>query len=81
MLGVVGSLRQQRFLTACQLKHPEVTHDLTRGLFYRGWSEDMDIARPESLMMIGRRAGLGEEECLDLLEVLPVSLLVQNVFC
>ncbi|XP_059094198.1 glutathione S-transferase kappa 1-like [Tigriopus californicus] len=62
MLAVVGSLKQQRFLTAAQMKFPDVTEDLSRSIWYRGWAEDLDIAKPDSLRMIGRRAGMSEEE-------------------
>ena len=69
LLGVVGSLRQQRFLVAAQKYYPDVTEDLSRSLWYRGWSEDMDIAKSDSLMVVGRRSGLSAEEVVDLLEV------------
>lgn len=69
MLAVVGSLKQQRFLTAAQMKFPDVTEELSRSIWYRGWAEDLDIAKPDSLRMIGRRAGMLEEEVEEALTV------------
>ena len=39
------------------MRHPECVEDLSRSLWYRGWSEDMDIAKDVSLAMMGRRHG------------------------
>lgn len=42
---------------------------LSRELFYRVWSEDMDVAKEASFMIVGRRAGMTEKEVLDCIEV------------
>jgi predicted DsbA family dithiol-disulfide isomerase len=69
MMAVVGSLRQQRFLTAVRIKYPECVEEVSRSLWYRGWCEDMDVSKDNSLTMIGRRAGLRAEETKECIEV------------
>ena len=55
------------------MRHPECVEDLSRGLWYRGWSEDMDIAKDVSLAMVGRRAGLTEDEAVDCIEAMETE--------
>ncbi len=50
-------------------RHPDLVADVSRSLWYRGWCEDMDIAKDDSLKMIGRRAGLLQEDVDECLEV------------
>lgn len=55
------------------MRHPECVEDLSRNLWYRGWAEDMDIAKDVSLALVGRRAGLGEDEAVDCLEAMETE--------
>ena len=55
------------------MRHPECVEDLSRSLWYRGWSEDMDIAKDVSLAMVGRRAGLTEDEAVDCIEAMETE--------
>ena len=55
------------------MRYPECVGDLSRNLWYRCWSEDMDIGKDASLALVGRRAGLGEEEALDCIEAMETE--------
>ena len=55
------------------MRHPECVEDLSRNIWYRGWSEDMDIAKDVSLALLGRRAGLSEDEAVDCVEAMETE--------
>ena len=43
--------------------------------FFSVWSEDMDAAKPASLMVVGRRAGLSEDEVNKCIQVSYASFM------
>ena len=55
----------------------ELVPTLSRLMWYRVWHEDMDIAKETSLVMLGVKAGLTEEQAVDCLEVRKV---LQNIY-
>ena len=70
VMGVVGSLKQQRFLTAVKLHFPDHLESVCQAIWFRIYSEDMDIGKESSLGIVGKRGGLNEEEiekCLELM--------------
>ena len=67
VLGVVGSLKQQRFITAVKLHFPDYLESVSQAVWIRIYGEDMDIGKEASLALVGKRGGLDEqqiEKCL-----------------
>jgi glutathione S-transferase kappa 1 len=62
LIGVVGSLQAQRFVTAVLARYPHHTEALLRSLWVRSWSEDADVHTPEDLAIAARAAGMEQEE-------------------
>lgn len=78
MIGVIGSLKQQRFITAVlQVKniagdchtdikttqdHPDKVEEVIRNFWIRAWSEDQDVHTPEDIRIIGHMSGMTEAE-------------------
>ena len=79
LLGVAGSLKQQRFLTAVKRSYPEYLESCSREFWYRCWSEDLDASKDESIFMVATRAGLKEDEILDCLEDIRTDDLKNNL--
>lgn len=75
LLGVAGSLKQQRFLTAVKNSYPEYLESCSREFWYRCWSEDLDATKDTSIFMVASRAGLKEEEILNCLEEIQTEKL------
>jgi len=62
-IGIIGSLAQQRFVTAVLQNYPEKTERVCRELWTRSWGpEDTTTHRPEDLLEVSKRAGLSGEE-------------------
>jgi len=46
-IGVIGSLQQQRFITAVLKKDPGSLEKVIRNFWIRSWSEDLDVHTEE----------------------------------
>ncbi|XP_040294592.1 glutathione S-transferase kappa 1-like [Bufo bufo] len=62
-----GSLSAMRFVTAVQMSHPEFLESVSRELWLRIWSEDIDITEPESIIQAAKKAGMPENVAKQLL--------------
>ena len=59
------------------MKFPELVENLSRQLWYRMWSEDLECFKDQSMMVVGRRAGMTEDEvnlCLQVGHVVLVYI-------
>ena len=79
LLGVAGSLKQQRFLTSVKMNFPEYLEACSREFWYRCWSEDMDANKDTSIYMVATRAGLKEDEIFACLEALNTDAVKQGL--
>ena len=62
LIGVVGSLQQQRFITAVLKNYPDTVERVMREFWLRSWSEDLDVHTAEDMTVVGRKAGLESPE-------------------
>jgi len=62
LIGVVGSLQQQRFVSAVLQNNPEHMERVLRSFWMRSWSEDKDVHTAEDITAVGRSAGMEEDE-------------------
>uniref|UniRef100_A0A8P0NMS3 Glutathione S-transferase kappa 1 n=2 Tax=Canis lupus familiaris TaxID=9615 RepID=A0A8P0NMS3_CANLF len=63
-----GSLSAMRFLTAVNMKHPEMLEEVSRELWMCVWSRDEDITEPQSMLAAAEKAGMSTEQAQGLLE-------------
>lgn len=68
-----GSLSAMRFLTAVNMKHPEMLEKVSRELWLRIWSRDEDITEPQSIMAAAEKAGMSSEQARMLLEMISTA--------
>ncbi|XP_040577411.1 glutathione S-transferase kappa 1 [Lepeophtheirus salmonis] len=68
LFGAAGSDNQQQFLLALRSKYPELLEEASRQLWYRTWSEDMDVNKIHSLLVMAERIGLNVDEAIELIE-------------
>ncbi|CAM9818456.1 unnamed protein product [Chrysoparadoxa australica] len=64
---LMGSLRAQRLLAACEMTQPDHLIPLTRCIWGRIWQRDEDITTEESLTEACREAGLSPSQSSNLL--------------
>lgn len=68
-IGVIGSLAQQRFITAVQQECPDKFEAVCREIWLRSWGpEDQTVHTDEDLRLVSDRAGLSEpavQACLE----------------
>jgi len=67
LIGVVGSLNQQRFITAVN-QLPEMTESVSRNFWLRSWSDDKDVHTTQDIATVAKAAGLKEDQvqlCLE----------------
>ena len=58
LIGVVGSLQQQRFITAVLKNYPDTVEEVMREFWLRSWSEDLDVHKAEDMTVVASKAGL-----------------------
>ncbi|XP_070561792.1 glutathione S-transferase kappa 1-like [Ptychodera flava] len=67
VMFVKGSLQAQRLLTAVSMQEGnDAVENVTRQLYLRVWSKDLDITEPKSLMEAAKKAGFSEEKAQSL---------------
>ena len=62
LIGVVGSLQQQRFLTAVLQNYPLSLEVVTREFWLRSWSEDLDVHTAEDMTIVATKAGMEPQQ-------------------
>merc|ERR1711936_1203672 len=67
LIGVVGSLQQQRFITAVLQKHPHLMEKVLRSFWLRSWSEDKDVHTEDDITTVARSAEMNEKDIADCL--------------
>ncbi|XP_070561795.1 glutathione S-transferase kappa 1-like isoform X3 [Ptychodera flava] len=66
-LFVKGSLQAQRLLTAVSMHEGnDAMENISRQLYLRVWSKDLDVTQPSSLMEAAQKAGFSEEKAQSL---------------
>jgi len=58
LVGKIGSLQQQRFVTAVLKNHPNHVENVMRNFWIRAWSEDLDVHTLKDLIIIADKAGM-----------------------
>jgi len=62
LIGVIGSIQAQRFVTGALQLYPEHTENLLRSFWMRSWGEDKDVHTPEDLIAVATASGMTKEE-------------------
>jgi len=62
LIGVIGSIQAQRFVTGALQLYPNHTENLLRSFWMRSWGEDKDVHTPEDLIAVASAAGMTDEE-------------------
>jgi len=82
LIGVIGSLQQQRFVTAVLQEYPEHLESVLRSVWVRSWSEDLDVHTAEDLIAVGKSAGMEDDDitaCLAAMKTDPVKTALKAV--
>ncbi|XP_070561794.1 glutathione S-transferase kappa 1-like isoform X2 [Ptychodera flava] len=67
VMAAVGSLQAQRLLTAVSMHEGnDAMENISRQLYLRVWSKDLDVTQPSSLMEAAQKAGFSEEKAQSL---------------
>lgn len=61
-IAVIGSLSQQRFVTAVLKDFPDKVEEVCRQIWIRSWSDDQTVHTKEDLSEVGKKAGLSVSE-------------------
>jgi len=62
LIGVIGSIQAQRFVTGALQLYPEHAENLLRSFWMRSWGEDKDVHSPEDLIAVATASGMTKEE-------------------
>jgi len=79
LIGVVGSLQQQRFITAVLKKDPSSLEKVIRHFWIRSWSEDLDVHTEEDIKIICNNAGMSAENIKNCLEDMKTDAVKQEL--
>jgi len=78
-IGVIGSLQQQRFITAVLKKDPSSLEKVIRNFWIRSWSEDLDVHTEEDIRIIAKNAGMSPENVNQCLESMKSEIVKQEL--
>lgn len=82
LIGVIGSLQQQRFITAVLKNYPHTIESVIRGFWLRSWSEDLDVHTVEDITAVASKAGLDSHQighCLEEMKAEEVKTVLKQV--
>ncbi|CAL1534664.1 unnamed protein product [Lymnaea stagnalis] len=70
MMLVKGTLSAQRFLTAVDIRQPDLLEKVSRELWMRNWNRDEDVTEPKSLAEAAKKAGMSDQDIVATLSLI-----------